>query len=162
MQANLSKSYMSWIVTIGLLFMATSCLKDQSEDQKLEEQRLLQEYLETNNITVQPTESGLYYIETLAGSGAQPDSGNSVTVDYTGKLINGNIFDSSQNRGPFTFQISVEQVIAGWEEGIYMMKKGGKATLIIPSDLGYGAYGSYSIPPYATLIFDVELKDIQP
>lgn len=156
------KSYTGWIVVAGILFMSTSCIKDNSEDLKLKEQNLLEQYLETNHITEQPRESGLYYIETLAGQGAQPDSGNSVTVDYTGRLINGNVFDSSVNRGPFTFQIGAGQVIPGWEEGIYLMKKGGKATLIIPSDLAYGAYGSYTIPPYATLIFDVELKDIQP
>jgi len=145
-----------------ILLMATSCLKDNSADYKSKELAELEQYLIDNNITVQPRESGLYYIETLEGQGDLPVSGDTLTVDYKGQLINGFVFDSTMTRGPFIFQLGVDPVIPGWEEGISLMKKGGKATLIIPSSLAYGANGSgLSIPPYATLVFDVDLVDIK-
>lgn len=126
-----------------------------------EEMKLLEEYIAANNITVKPTSSGLYYIETLEGSGEQAVGGKTVTVHYTGKLIDGTVFDSSVGRSPFSFQLGVGKVIPGWDEGVAMMKVGGKATLIIPSSLGYGTSGSGKIPPYSTLIFDVELLSMQ-
>ena len=119
-------------------------------------------YLRENNITATPTASGLYYIETLKGEGAQPAPGNTVQVHYTGRLLDGTVFDSSVERGePFSFRLGVGQVIKGWDEGIAMMNEGGKAILIIPSELGYGPRDSGSIPPYSTLVFDVELVGVE-
>lgn len=111
----------------------------------------------------QKTASGLQYVEVKEGEGKTPAKGNTVVVHYTGKLENGTKFDSSVDRGtPFEFQLGVGQVIKGWDEGLASMKIGGKRTLIIPADLGYGARGAGSvIPPHATLIFDVELIDIK-
>lgn len=109
------------------------------------------------------TESGLKYIDEVIGEGDSPMAGEMVTVHYTGKLTNGDVFDSSLKRKePFSFVIGVGQVIKGWDEGVISMKPGGKRTLIIPPDLGYGARGAGGvIPPNATLIFDVELLSIR-
>jgi FKBP-type peptidyl-prolyl cis-trans isomerase len=118
-------------------------------------------YLQQNNIIASPLSSGLYYIETKAGQGSTPKTGQSCSVNYTGKLLDGNVFDSSVGRGPFDFQLGLGQVIPGWEEGIAMMKKNGSATLIVPSYLGYGERNMGNIPPNSTLIFEVELIDIK-
>jgi len=113
------------------------------------------------------TLSGLKNIDTKVGTGAEPRNGQTVTVHYTGWLYEngakGKKFDSSKDRGqPFQFKIGVGQVIPGWDEGVSTMKVGGKRTLIIPPDLGYGARGAGGvIPPNATLIFDVELLDVK-
>ncbi len=140
----------------------------QAEQQAVENQRKNSEkaqrdaYLRENNITVEPTASGLYYIETEKGTGPQAMPGNTVYVHYTGKLLDGTVFDSSVDRGePFSFRLGVGQVIKGWDEAIAMMNKGGKATLIIPSEIAYGTRDSGSIPPYSTLVFDVELVDVE-
>ncbi len=142
-------------VFISLSFI--SCKKNDDVDSFSEEMELLNEYIQTNNINVSPTASGLYYIELQAGTGDFAKTGDFVTVKYTGKLLNGNIFDS----GTYSFTLGRGTVIAGWDEGVAMMKKGGKAQLIIPSTIGYGAYGSGAIAPYTTLIFNVELLDIK-
>lgn len=113
--------------------------------------------------TKQKTSSGLEYIVIEEGKGPNPKAGQKVSVHYTGKLQDGTVFDSSKTRGqPITFTLGIGQVIKGWDEGIALLKKGGKAQLIIPPDLAYGARGvPPRIPPNATLIFDVELVDFQ-
>jgi peptidylprolyl isomerase len=120
---------------------------------------------ETNEMNLEnavTTPSGLKYIELEEGKGATPSKGQNVTVHYTGTLEDGTKFDSSLDRNrPFTFKIGVGQVIKGWDEGVVTMKVGGKRKLIIPSELGYGASGAGNvIPPYATLVFEVELIKI--
>lgn len=109
------------------------------------------------------TASGLKYVDLVVGKGASPVRGKQVTVHYTGTLENGTKFDSSvDRRQPFSFVIGVGQVIKGWDEGVMGMKVGGKRKLVIPSSLGYGARGAGGvIPPHATLLFDVELLDVQ-
>ena len=106
------------------------------------------------------TESGLQYEVLTKGSGASPTADDSVTVHYTGTLIDGTIFDSSVERGePATF--GVTQVIAGWTEALQLMSVGDKLRLVIPSDLAYGLRGAGpSIGPNSTLIFEVELLKI--
>ena len=109
------------------------------------------------------TDSGLEVITVEEGTGAQPVPGNVVFVHYNGTLVDsGTKFDSSFDRGePFRFTLGQGQVIKGWDEGIALLKQGGKAVLIIPPDLGYGAQGAGGvIPGGATLHFEVELVDI--
>lgn len=106
--------------------------------------------------------SKLNVVDTVVGTGTTAEAGKTVYVHYTGKLTDGTVFDSSIPRGePFTFQLGSGQVIQGWELGISGMKVGGKRTLTIPPELGYGAQAMGPIPANSTLIFDVELMDVK-
>jgi peptidylprolyl isomerase len=113
------------------------------------------------------TPSGLQMTDTTVGKGAQPKQGQTAVVHYTGWLYNngqkGQKFDSSVDRKePFEFPVGAGRVIRGWDEGVATMKVGGKRTLVIPPELGYGARGAGgTIPPNATLIFDVELLGVK-
>ncbi|MBS0532976.1 MAG: FKBP-type peptidyl-prolyl cis-trans isomerase [Proteobacteria bacterium] len=113
------------------------------------------------------TASGLQIKDTEVGTGAQPKRGQTCVMHYTGWLytngMKGKKFDSSVDRGePFEFPIGTGRVIKGWDEGVATMKVGGKRTLIIPPQLGYGERGAGGvIPPNATLMFDVELLGVK-
>lgn len=121
----------------------------------------MQKYFTDNNIVATPTSSGLYYVMTKEGNGEMPEKGVNVKVHYTGKLLDGKVFDSSVERGePIEIPIGMGYVIPGWDEGIMMMSKGEKGVLYIPYYLGYGDRGAGpDIPPFANLIFEVELVD---
>jgi hypothetical protein len=109
---------------------------------------------------VKTTPTGLQYRQLSAGTGKQPAATSTVTVHYTGALINGKEFDSSRGSDPISFGLS--QVIPGWTEGLQLMREGEKAELVIPQDLGYGARGAPgAIPPYQTLVFQVELIKVR-
>jgi peptidylprolyl isomerase len=112
--------------------------------------------------TLVTTDSGLQYVDLVAGEGASPAQGQTVKVHYTGTLEDGTKFDSSRDRDrPFKFKIGVGQVIKGWDEGVASMKVGGRRKLVIPSELAYGSRGAGGvIPPHATLVFDVELLGV--
>jgi FKBP-type peptidyl-prolyl cis-trans isomerase len=117
-------------------------------------------FLEQNKTQpgVKTTASGLQYKIITEGTGKTPEPTSSVTVHYTGKLINGFVFDSSVERGePATFRLN--KVVRGWTEGLQLLREGGKAMLYLPYELGYGERGGAGgqIPPYAVLIFEVEL-----
>ena len=109
------------------------------------------------------TESGLRYKMINKGSGKKAENGKTVSVHYSGSLENGKVFDSSYTRKkPIEFPLGQGNVIAGWDEGIALLQVGDKARFVIPSHLGYGAQGAGgTIPPNATLIFDVELMDVK-
>jgi len=133
------------------------------EQNNKNEQLLLDEYLKTNGITTEATMSGLYYVELLKGKGKRPSPQKTVKVHYTGYFINGQEFDSSLKRDKtFDFKLGKAEAIAGMEEGVSLMQVGGKARLIIPSHLAYGKEGKgRKIPPYATLIFEIELVEAE-
>ena len=121
----------------------------------------IKKYVEENKITVTPSATGVYYIEKTKGKGDNVKNGQTVSVKYTGKFLDGQVFDSSDNSGqPLTFVVGQHQVIPGMEEGILQMKKGGKATLIIPSSQAYGD-GMGRMKPFATLVFDLEVVDVK-
>lgn len=133
----------------------------------LEEQKILDKYIADSNITTKPTYTGLYYIVTKVGTGAAATTGAEISVRFKGYFLDGTVFDQNlDSPGPFIFTLGYGEVIPGWEEGISYMKDGGKATLIVPSPLAYGAkgsdYGPVPIPPYTTLIFEVEVVNVQP
>ncbi len=109
---------------------------------------------------VSVTESGLQYAIAEQGGGVRPGAKDTVKVNYVGKLIDGTVFDQSSE--PVTF--SLDRVIKGWAEGLQLINEGGKATLFIPYDLAYGIRGTGDgkVPPYSTLIFDVELLEVHP
>jgi peptidylprolyl isomerase len=107
---------------------------------------------------------GLKYKDLVVGTGPSPQSGQTITVSYVGKLSDGQVFDASANHGDGTYSFAIGQglVIKGWDEGVMGMKVGGKRELIIPPDLGYGPDGSPPvIPPDATLTFTIELLKVQ-
>lgn len=138
-------------------FVASKKEREAAATKKQEEQmRKLTEGFEK-------TASGLHYKITETGSGEKPTKGDTVSVHYTGMLLDGTVFDSSHQRNqPIEFPVGTGQVIAGWDEGLLLFTEGTKARLIIPSDLAYGSHGAGGvIPPNATLIFDVELVKIK-
>ena len=135
----------------------------ENEQRKSSEEPNIQNYLAENNIATSPTQTGLYFISQKEGTGKKASPGNKVSVHYTGTFLDGKKFDSSYDREePLEFPLGAGRVIPGWEEGISMMKEGGKAKLIIPSHLAYGdrGYGTL-IPSYTPLVFEVELISVK-
>lgn len=132
--------------------------KKKEEEFKANQQKLADELA----AGMQKTASGLFYKITKTTDGKAPKAGDNVAVHYAGKLVDGTEFDSSFKRGqPLEFPVGMGRVIKGWDEGIMLLKEGETATLLIPSELGYGANGAGGvIPPNAWLVFDVELVKV--
>lgn len=109
-----------------------------------------------------PTKNGAYFLASKQGTGDFPVIGDTVLVTFTGRLLDGTVFDQSINKSaPFSFVLGSSKVIAGWEEGIPLMNKGTVARMVIPSDLGFGAKEYGKLPGYSTLVFDIEVLDIK-
>src|SRR5690606_12314470 len=142
-------------------------MQEQAARQKEVDDQLLQEYFAQNGINPSKTESGLYYQIVKEGSGSTATPGQQVTVNYTGRTLDGNVFDSNVDPAfnhvePFTFPLGQGAVIPGWDEGVALLKKGSKAKLFIPSPLAYGpASPGPEIPANSILVFDVEVTDIK-
>jgi len=127
-----------------------------------QEKEEIEAYLSANDtldFVKQP--SGLYYHEVVAGTGISPERADSAFVKYTGKFLSGGIFDSNVSSGKL-YGFIIGQNITGFDEGITLMKPGGKSTILIPSKLGYGAMGTYGISGYTPLLFDIELVKTVP
>lgn len=134
---------------------------NKREEDRIAESITIEKYIRDNEITKEPTASGMYFIVNKNGKGAKPKTGQTVKVHYTGKFLDGRVFDSSVTRNkPIEFILGYGQVISGWDEGVSMMRVGDEATFIVPSFLGYGE-GRGEIPPYTTLLFDVKLLNIK-
>jgi len=176
-----------WLLAIAALITMTSlsaCLNrdnpdvgDFDPDAQLETDiDLIEEYLRENGLTANVTESGLHYIITSPGTGAQAVEGDEVVVDYAGYTLNDRVFDTSksliaQGAGiwqperdyvPIEFTLGLGQVIEGWEEGIQLLNEGASATFFIPSRLAYGQFGTQTGQFRNTVLaFDVDLLDIK-
>ena len=158
------EAYLRWEVKVE-----EATTEEAYQQKKMEEAAALQQqandefkaYLSANGITAEPQESGLVYVCTKKGKGPKPGYKQKVKVHYTGKLLDGTVFDSSVDRGePIEFELGVGRVIPGWDEGIALMSKGEKGVLYIPSNLAYGARQAGDlIKPYSNLMFEVELVD---
>ncbi|NTW26530.1 MAG: peptidylprolyl isomerase [Lentimicrobium sp.] len=138
-------------------FLMNSCKKD--DDYAERDDKSIREYLESKNLTAQKTESGLYYIITVPGNSEKPDLNSLVTVHYKGYFLDDSVFESSYSGSPPTFPLA--NVIAGWREGIQLYGKGGKGTLLIPSNLAYGSTARTGIPANSVLIFDINVINIE-
>ena len=138
-------------------------MKEDFPEQTATAAKELADYLAKNKIEAVPTASGLIYVVTEPGNGEKPQVGKPVTMHYTGKLLDGTVFDSSVERDqPFTFALGVGQVIPGWDEGVLLMSKGEKGVLYIPYYLAYGdRQAGEKIAPFSNLMFEVELIDFE-
>lgn len=135
---------------------------EAQQEQLGKDVRTIEDYLQENNIQAQRTESGIFYEVQERGNGPEVDAGNEVTVHYRGKLLDGTPFDASYDRNePFTFTVGQGMVIRGWDEALQELRQGSKATLYIPSPLGYGARSAGQvIKPNSILVFDVEVLNV--
>ena len=132
--------------------------KQQNTAQILDGDTFLEQNASAAGVT--QTASGLQYIIVEEGTGVQPAAGDVVVVHYAGQLLNGQEFDSSIKRGQ-PAEFALNQVIAGWTEGLQLMKAGGKTRFFIPPDLAYGSSGTRGIPGHAVLVFDIELLEVK-
>lgn len=152
------KRFLLFAVLLSIWF--TGCIKkDQgcTTVKPQDEENQILAYASANGITATRHTSGLYYQIIDAGSGASPTINSKVTVEYVGKLLNGNIFDQSSS-----YSQMLHQLIEGWQIGIPLIKKGGRIKLIIPSSLAYGCNGSgTAIPANSVLYFDIWLTDLK-
>ena len=122
----------------------------------------LMESIDVNPDDLETTSSGLQRADVEVGTGTEATPGRTVVVHYTGRLVNGDTFDSSRRRNePFAFTLGAGEVIRGWDEGVAGMRVGGKRALVIPPELGYGNRPVGPIPAGSTLVFDVELLDVR-
>lgn len=142
--------------------------KMMQEQQKLAEQSksmedsIIKNYIKAKNINVKPTEGGIYIIENKKGSGTTVSKGDTIEVKYTGKFLDGKVFDTSDNSPtPVKFPIGVGMVIKGWDEAIVGLKAGSKVSLVIPSEKGYGGMANGPIPAYSPLYFDIEIVSVK-
>lgn len=147
----------------------TACQKTDNTtldttDYTQRDESLITSYIKDNGLTGFKKDTlGLYIAVTQPGNGVKINKNQKVSALYTGMLLDNRVFDStsSRNNQPFTFSIGMGQVIPGWDLGFARLSKGAKATLLIPSRLGYGPYAAGPIPPNSVLRFDVEVTDVQ-
>jgi FKBP-type peptidyl-prolyl cis-trans isomerase FkpA len=153
---NMIKKFL--IVLLPVLLLA-SCSKDEEKQDRVDREKIL-EYIEKNNLDATETESGLFYLIDEPGNDEHPDLNSLILVHYKGYLLNGYVFESTEDLDePLVYQLAL--MIKGWREGIPYFGKGGKGKLLIPSKLGYGGHGFPDVPAYSVLIFDIHLVDFE-
>jgi len=146
--------------------------QQEMEKARVAEPELIAAYVKENGIKAQPKANGLYVIVNKKGTGAAVAAGREVTLSYTGRLLDGTVFDSSneadcqaagiQSHEPLTYVVGQMSLIPGWEEGVMGQPEGSKLQLIIPSALGYGPQGAgQMIPPYSPLVFDIDILSVK-
>lgn len=134
------------------------------EDRDMEEQKLLMSYVQEHHHGLAPLDNGIYYIPLKEGEGAIAERGKTVIISYKGSFLNGKQFDATSGKSPLEFTVGEQgQVIKGLERGICLMREGGKAKFILPSQLAYGATGSSTgiVPPYTSVVYEVELHKVK-
>ena len=146
---------MKTYISLLLLIIFISCNKDDSIKAQTEEDII--QYIEDHNLNATRSNSGLYYVIEKQGEGAKPNANSNVTVNYKGYFLNGSVFDQSGTEG---ISFGLNQVIAGWTEGITYFNEGGEGILLIPSNLGYGNENYNGIPGGSALIFDIKLLSV--
>lgn len=142
---------------LAFFFIMSSCAKKKAEKQAEEDEQIILNYIADNNLNAAATGTGLYYVMETAGTGASCTSASTVKVEYTGYFTHGTQFDASPAGG---VEFPLQNVIAGWTEGIPYFKEGGVGKLLIPSALGYGTTGTTGIPANSVLVFDIELIEV--
>jgi FKBP-type peptidyl-prolyl cis-trans isomerase FkpA len=148
-----------FLLLLSCLFMG-ACDKSLSPEEQLKaDVEKIEKYLSDKGLTAQKTGSGLHYIITQQGTGGSPTVSSKITIKYKGYLLDGSVFDATLNGQSAVFPLS--SLIQGWQEGIPLLKKGGKGTFFIPSGLGYGSSDQGSIPANSVLIFEIELINYQ-
>jgi FKBP-type peptidyl-prolyl cis-trans isomerase len=153
------------IAVFGILIISIAGLTSCNIEKKLqqEEEEQIRNFLALNNITKDPTESGLYYMETLTGTGDTPTELDTVGVFYTMKLLTGVTLEEKTTGEPYRFVLFNSDIITGFQEGVSYMRVGGKADLLIPSSLAWGRFGyGYYVGPYTPVFFEMELVYIIP
>ena len=154
------------INTVRTLLLACTLLfayTGFAQDQKAKDDQILKDYFAKNHIKATKTASGLYYVIRKKGTGDNAQKGKVVSMNYLGKFLDGKSFDGNMDanynstRAPLSFTLGMGQVIQGWDEGIQLLNAGTRATLYIPSGLGYGPGGRGPIPANTVMVFDVEL-----
>lgn len=142
----------------SLLVIVVACGEEDDilsyDEQKAIDIEKIQNYLLDSNLTAVPRESGLHYIIEVEGTGNYPTVDSLVKIEYTGKFINGELFDGGITEG------RVSKYIFGWQEGLPFFREGGKGMLFIPSCLAYGVYDFYGIPGNSVLVFNIEVLDV--
>jgi len=164
------------IVTKDELAQEQANFMEEMEQRKNDEPATIQKYLADNNITAKPTKSGLYVIVNKKGTGTKVATGKKVAIDYTGRLLDGTLFDTSREADakaankymegreykPLEYVVGgAQSMIKGWEEGVMGQPAGSEITLIIPSELAYGARGAMEIMPYSPLTFDLTIVSVE-
>jgi FKBP-type peptidyl-prolyl cis-trans isomerase FkpA len=167
------QSVLTGLIIVLAVYFLTGCVKDNSEELKAEEQRLLDQYLKDHNITQEPTSSGIYHIPLVEGAGDTPSDSSWVEFEFVGELVDGTVFNTNIEivaqehgmylesfiYGPSRFQMA-HIGIRGLKEGLQYMKAGGSSQFIIPSDQAFGGGYSEVVPPYSTLIYTIDLTAV--
>lgn len=157
------------VTSLAILFSMLLANLAFAQDQKAIDDKLLQDYFTKNNIHPTKTASGLYYVINKKGTGENAKAGQTVTMYYIGKFMDGKKFDGNvddnfnliQGREPFSFPLGAGRVIKGWDEGVQLLNQGCRATLYLPSSIAYGPNNVGPIPPNSVLIFDVEVVSMK-
>ncbi len=148
---------MKYLFALIVLFSVVSCGNDDDPiDYDKQNEQEIQDYIAKNNLDATKSNSGLYYVIDVEGTGDQPNAFSDVTVNYKGYYTNDKVFDQNND---ITFNL--QQVIPGWTEGITYFKEGGSGMLLVPSKLGYGYNDYKGIPGGSVLIFDIDLLDVK-
>lgn len=142
------------ILSAVLWLSLSACRKQSTKDQKI-----IEDYIEDNNIQATKTESGLWYRIDPQGTGASPTLNDEVAVHYKGYLTDGTVFDETNGQQPLTTPLAM--TIDGWQEGLPLLQEGGSMLLLIPSELGYGDRHVGNIPPNSVLVFEIDLVEVK-